>query len=611
MCGICGIINFKGNSVDEQNIRRMMRILKHRGPDDEGVYLCDHIGLGHVRLSIIDLSKAGHQPMFDESGRYCILHNGEVYNYVEIRQKLEDKYRFMSLTDTEVLLYSYIEWGTGCLERLNGMFAFAIYDTEKNELFIARDRFGIKPLYYCIDDTSFVFASEIPAILSVLPEKNTINDAAIFDYLVFNRTDQNDETFMREIKRLDHGHYMVYSNNVVAIKKWYSLQERIGCPFTGADDFRETFIDTVNLRLRSDVPVGVCLSGGLDSSSITSVMAKVLHKEDLQTFSAVYGDGIEGDESEYVNLLREDVFKMHKITPNENTLLDDIESFIMCHGEPVPSTGPYAQYKVMELARGNVKVLLDGQGGDEILAGYHYFFGTYLRELLTQLRLIVFVRELVSYCARHRSVYALQSLMFYSLPNALKTRARLTGRNCLNRDFFAQQSSNTHLPETLFDARTLQQSLLYHFAYKLEHLLKWEDRNSMFFSLESRVPFLDHRLVEKTLSLSSEKVIRNGMTKHILRQAMNGVIPETIRMRRDKVGFSTPEQQWFRTRKLRVYFEDILESDIFRKRPYFDHRQCLKLYKAHMQRHINISRDIWKWINLELWLRRLESQTAG
>jgi asparagine synthase (glutamine-hydrolysing) len=336
-------------------------------------------------------------------------------------------------------------------------------------------------------------------------------------------------------------------------------------------------------------------------------MARVLDKKDLQTFSAVYGDGIEGDESKYVNLLREDVYEMHKTTPDVDTLIGDIEPFIMCHGEPVPSTGPYAQYKVMELAQGDVKVLLDGQGGDEILAGYHYFFGTYLKELLAQLRLIIFAKELISYLTKHRSLYALQSLMFYSLPSRLKTKARLTGRNYLSRDFFAQKSANTHLPVTLFDARTLQESLLDHFAYKLEHLLKWEDRNSMFFSLESRVPFLDHRLVERTLSLSSGNFISNGMTKCILRQAMKGLIPEAVRMRRDKVGFLTPEQQWFRTHTFRAYLKGILESDTFRRRPYFDHKRCLKLFKSHMQGRINISRDIWKWINLELWLRNLES----
>jgi len=607
MCGICGIVNRTGERVRASDIKAMMNILKRRGPDDEGMWVRDNVGLGHTRLSIIDLTKAGRQPMFDSLGNYCILHNGEVYNYVELRKVLKHKYEFTSQTDTEVILYAYLEWGTACLERFNGMFAFVIYDIRDDSLFIARDRYGIKPMYYYLDNELFVFASEIQAILEVVPEQIVVDDSAIFDYLVFNRTDQSANTFFKNIKRLEHGYYLILRNATTTFRRWYFLSEHLGIPFESPHEFKEVFEDAIRLRLRSDVPVGVCLSGGLDSSSITSIMTKVMHKRDLQTFSAVYGNDTEGDESAYVDLLKADVFRMHRILPTVNTLLKDIGSFILCHGEPVPSTGPYAQYKVMELAKDNVKVLLDGQGGDEILAGYHYFFGSYLRQLLFRLRLVLFVRELAAYYEKHKSLYALKSMIFYLLPNMMKSQARLIGRNYLNRDFYARERLNTRLPETLFNAQTLQESLLYHFAYKLEHLLKWEDRNSMWFSLESRVPFLDHRLVEKTLSLTPEKIICNGMTKHILRQAMKGVIPEEIRTRRDKVGFLTPEQGWFRTEEFQTFTYNLINSDTFRKRPYFDHKKCLQLYKAHVGRKANISRDIWKWINLELWLRNLES----
>jgi len=609
MCGVCGVVNRNGESVEVRVVKQMMVHMKHRGPDDEGVYLHGNTGLGHVRLSIIDLSKAGHQPMFDSSGRFCILHNGEVYNYLELRGQLQHKYAFRSHTDTEVILYAYLEWGSECLERFNGMFAFVIYDNKADQLFIARDRFGIKPMYYYLDSRHFVFASEIGAILTVLPEQNVTNDDAIFDYLVYNRTDQHCDTFYLKIKRLEHGYYIMYRNDKPVFKQWYCLKDRIGKTFETYEDFRETLVDSVRLRLRSDVPVGVCLSGGLDSSSITSILTRVLHKADLHTFSAIYGDGVEGDESIYLHLLQKNIYKMHKIVPSVDTLLSDIESFTKCHGEPVPSTGPYAQFKVMELSKGNVKVLLDGQGGDEILAGYHYFFGTYLKELLSHLRFKMFLRELLAYYSKHKSLYALQSLVFYSLPDALKTQARLAGRDYLDREFYIQYNSVTRLPSTLFNARTLQESLIFHFLYKLEHLLKWEDKNSMFFSLESRVPFLDHRLVERTLSLSPERVINDGMTKCILRQAMKGIVPENIRLRRDKVGFLTPEQQWFRTPKFETFVRDLLNSDSFRGRPYFNHDKCIRMYDAHMQRKINASRDIWKWINLELWLRNLESLT--
>jgi asparagine synthase (glutamine-hydrolysing) len=607
MCGICGIINRNSDVVEEKTIKKMMAKLKHRGPDDEGSYINRNIGLGHVRLSVIDLSKAGRQPMFDSTRRYCILHNGEVYNYLELRNQLEGEYDFSSHTDTEVILYSYIKWGRQCLDRFNGMFAFVVYDTKNEELFIARDRYGIKPMYYFIDNNRFVFASEIDAILEIAPEKRMTNDAAIFDYLVFNRTDQSANTFFRGIRRVEHGYCGIFRDNEIIFEKWYDLPGRVAYQSVDDGDFKKAFIDGVNLRLRSDVPVGVCLSGGLDSASITCVITDILGKNDLQTFSTVYGKGAVGDESQYADLLADRVFDMHKTMPTAYSLLDDLVSFIACHGEPVSSTGPYAQYKVMQLAQGKVKVLLDGQGGDELLAGYHYFFGTYLKQLLSYTQLMAFLRELNAYYKRHRSMYALQSLMFYYLPNALKSRARLFGRNYISYDFYEQQKNNTTLPETLFNARTLQEALVFHFAYKLEHLLKWEDRNSMWFSLESRVPFLDYRLVEYTLALAPDRIIHNGETKYVLRQAMQGIIPEEIRLRQDKVGFMTPEADWFRTPGFNKLILELLNSESFRRRPYFDQKKCLKLYDAHIQRKINISRDVWKWINLELWLRRLES----
>ncbi|MCK4595373.1 asparagine synthase (glutamine-hydrolyzing) [candidate division WOR-3 bacterium] len=607
MCGICGIISFVGNEIEPNKIKSMMKVLKHRGPDDEGIFIKGNIGLGHLRLSIIDLSSAGHQPMFDESGRYCIVYNGEVYNYLELKRELSSKYNFFTQTDTEVILYAYKEWGVRCLDHFNGMFSFAIYDILEHTLFLSRDRFGIKPLYYYFGEDSFVFASEIKSILQVVPEENIANDSVIYDYLVYNRTDHYIETFFKNIKRLDHGYYMLIKGNNVSFHQWYNLPERVNNPFNSLEDFRNIFIDSIRLRLRSDVPVGVCLSGGLDSSGITSILTSVIRKADLQTFSAVYRKGESGDESDYIDLYRDSVFKMHKTFPTTQTLYSDISNFVECHGEPVPTTGPYAHYKVMELAKGNVTVLLDGQGGDELLAGYHYFFGCYLRELLLHRRLLKFFIESFSYYQNQHSLFAFQSLLFYLLPNFLKSRAKLKGKNYLGIDFHNKVKKNTRLLETLLNPRSLQEALLNHFEYKLEHLLKWEDRNSMWFSLESRVPFLDYRLVERTLSLPSEKIITNGMTKVILRKAMVGILPEQIRLRQDKVGFLTPESEWLRAPVFRYFILELLHSDSFRKRPYFNYKTCIRLYNLHLQRKINISRDIWKWINLELWLNSISS----
>ena len=606
MCGICGIINRDGRRISTDDILKMMKAMKYRGPDDEGFFIKDNAGLGHVRLSIIDLSSAGHQPMFDQSGRYCIVHNGEIYNYLELKKELNIKYNFVTLTDTEVILYAYQEWGESCLDHFNGMFAFAIYDLKERSLFLARDRFGIKPLYYYYDKNSFIFASEIKGLLQIIPGERTPNDTIIFDYLVYNRTDQYTDTFFKNIERLDHGHYILIENNNVSAHQWYRLSEHINTPIQSTEEFKQIFVDSVRLHLRSDVPVGVCLSGGLDSSSITSVLTKILQKDDLQTFSAVYGDGEIGDETEYIDLHKKTVSKMHKAIPTFQTLYRDLKAFIDCQGEPVPSTGPYAQFKVMELARGNVTVLLDGQGGDELLAGYHYFFGNYFRELLSYWQFFKFIEESYRYYEKHHSLFAFQSLMFYLLPNSIKSRVKLTGRNYLNRDFYKKEKNKTKLPETLFNARSLKEALLFHFEYKLEHLLKWEDRNSMWFSLESRVPFLDHRLVEGTLGLPPEEIICHGMTKYILRKAMMGIIPERIRLRQDKLGFMTPEQEWFRRPVFKNFISDLINSESFRQRPYFDHEKCMELFNLHVEGKINISRDIWKWVNLELWLNQIE-----
>lgn len=605
MCGISGIFYFNQKKAVASEINSMLSEIKYRGPDDEGVYVKDAVGLGHKRLSIIDLSSAGHQPMFDRSGRFCIIHNGEVYNYIELRRELSSKYDFKSRTDSEVILYSYMEWGTECLKRFNGMFAFAVYDTKKERLFLARDRFGVKPLYYYWDEEKFIFASEIKSILQIVPEEKAADDTVIFDYIVFNRTDQYEDTFYTKIKRLDHGCYGLIEKGNVSFNKWYSLSENVNGSkaFQTPLEFRDTFIDAVRLRLRSDVPVGVCLSGGLDSSSITSVLNSHLEKDDLQTFSAVYGQGITGDENGYIELMKHSVCNMHRTYPSADTLYKDMESFVKCIGEPVPSTSPYAQFKVMELAKGNVTVLLDGQGADEILAGYHYFFGNYYKELLLKLRFLRLLKESFLYYKNQHSMFAFKTLVYYLLPGSLKSRAKLLGRNYIKRDFFEKEQENTRLPGTLFGAPSLKEALLAHFEYKLEHLLKWEDRNSMWFSLESRVPFLDYRLVEGTLSLPPEKIISQGITKYILRQAVKGILPEKIRMRQDKIGFMTPESEWFRRPFFRDYILDLLNSESFRKSPYLDYKRCIKLYNLHLERKINVSRDIWKWMNLELWFQ--------
>lgn len=611
MCGISGIINLSQSPVEVQLIRKMMLQMKHRGPDDEGVFLDKNIGLGFVRLSIIDLSPAGHQPMKSSDERFTIVFNGEIFNYVELRDELKQKgHVFNTDTDTEVLINAYKEWGEACQHKFNGMWAFAIYDKVASTLFISRDRYGIKPFYYYRNDNLFAFASEIPSLLQAIPQKAEANNQAIFDYLIFNRTDQTHETFFKDVYKLQHGcSFTINLKNGTTVsepKQWYNLKSEIDKQKKNrltTDEFKILFDDAIKIRLRSDVPVGVCLSGGLDSSAIVSTLIKSFDKKDLKTFSAVYEKGQFGDETEFIKIYEQWLQNMFYTTPTKSTLLADIQNFIRVHAEPIPSTSPYAQYKVMELAQGNVVVTLDGQGADEMLAGYHYFFGFYFKDLLRHFRWGRLMKEMVQYLKIHKSLFGIKTFGYFLLPTSLRTKVRVGEKAYLNQDFIKKYSQTNSIAGNLYASNSLNEALINHFEYKLEHLLKWEDRNSMAFSLEARVPFLDHRLVEATLSADGRDIIVSGMTKAPLREAMKGTLPEKIRLRTDKIGFGTPQDEWFRSPEFQSLVTDILSSESFKSRNIIEPHEAKRLYQQHLNKEINIAKEIWKWIHLELWFR--------
>jgi len=439
MCGICGIINFDDSPVGDTRIKKMMRTMKHRGPNDEGLYVKDNVGFGFVRLSILDLSFSGHQPMFDDSGRYLILFNGEVYNFIEIRAILEQKgYYFRSNTDTEVVLKSYLEWGEDCLNYFNGMWAFVIYDIEAKELFCARDRFGIKPFYYFRDDNQFIFSSEITPILQINPKLRKVNDSIVFDYLLTNRTNHTENTFFADIKKLQHSGkiYIKINEGRAKISRWYSLNNT-NCPgYTNSESFKEDFVSAVNLQLRSDVPIGLCLSGGLDSSSIGSTISKIIGRKDIHSFSAVYGRGQKGDESEFISEFNGYIDNIHFTHPTIDSFMNEMDFFINALEEPVPGTSEYAEFKVMELAKNYCTVILNGQGVDEYLAGYHYFIGFLLKQRALELKFISILQEVFKYYKIHGSVYPLQSGMFFMLPPWLKKFLLFKKNDYLSNIFF-------------------------------------------------------------------------------------------------------------------------------------------------------------------------------
>lgn len=606
MCGICGIVSLNDEPVKEDLIRQMMHTMKHRGPDDEGVFFENSVGFGFVRLSIIDLTPIGNQPMISEDGRYIIVFNGEIFNYIELKKELVALgYSFKTKTDTEVLLISYIHWGDECLNRFNGMWSFVIYDRLKKTIFGSRDRHGIKPFYYLSTTEYFAFASEPIPLLTILGRKPKPDYRTIFDFLVYNRTDHNENTFFYEIKKLQHSHSFVIEEKILEIKRWYNLRDNLSESngFKSFSEFNNLFSSAVSLRLRSDVPVGVCLSGGLDSSSIVSNLLLDQKVSGLNTFSAVYNKGQFGDESEFIQEYNPVLENMFFTSPDARSFLSDYVYFVKAHGEPMPSTSPYAQYKVMELAGKHVVVTLDGQGADEEMAGYHYFFGFFFKDLLKQLRLGKLSKEIFFYFVKHKSFFGVKTFLFFLLPDKIRTLSQVGHKGYLQRSFVKKHRKETSIARDLYGSGSLKESLIDHFEYKLEHLLKWEDRNSMRFSIEARVPFLDYRLVEKLLSTSSEMMIRDGMTKHILRESMKGILPEKIRTRVDKIGFETPQDEWFCGKEWELIIGDILNSKSFRERDIINPKKAKDQYQKHLSGKIRISNEIWKWVNLELWFR--------
>jgi asparagine synthase (glutamine-hydrolysing) len=612
MCGINGRLSVGETLYTDQDIRPMMQKMHHRGPDDTGTFFANGLVFGFVRLSIIDLSPAGHQPFQSPDKRYTMVFNGEIFNYVELKEELKQLgHSFQTKTDTEVLLHSYMEWGQDMLHKLNGMWAIAIYDSQEQTVFFARDRYGIKPFYYTVSDGEFIFSSEIPCILEVLPEKCQANKSVLLDYLLFNKTEQTEDTFFKGIWKLMHGHCLTLDlknrdfSNIHPVK-WYDIHQRVNQTkgFMEATAYRKSFNEAVKLRLRSDVPIGVCFSGGLDSSAIASVIIDDFDKKDLNTFSAIYDASFSGDESKFIYLYKEKPGKRHYVTPSAESLLEDLDQFVECHGEPLPSTGPYAQYKVMELAKGNVVVTIDGQGADEQLAGYHYFFGFYYKDLLKKGKFFRLLKEMLAYTRIHKSLFAFKTFAFFLLPGKWRVKLKANDLSYLDRSFVKQFGGDSKIADNLYGSATLKDALINHFEYKLEHLLKWEDRNSMYFSLEARVPFLDYRLVEQTLATWSDMIIRDGWTKYILREAMKGTLPEAIRMRVDKNGFMTPQDEWFRTPIWQEKINSIIDSPSFASRGLFDLEAVKSQYQKHLKGEVQIAKEIWKWVHTELWFRR-------
>jgi asparagine synthase (glutamine-hydrolysing) len=599
---MCGISGFSWG--DAGLIEKMNKSLGHRGPDDQGTYIDENISLGHRRLSIIDLSSAGKQPMSNEDGSIWIVFNGEIYNFGELRTDLEAKgHSFRSNSDTEAIIHAYEEWGCSCVERFNGMWGFALYDRGDGLIFLCRDRFGIKPLYYYFNNKKFIFSSEINGILQHEIDR-VANDKILYEYLALDLVDHSRETFFKGINSLLPGESLIYdlAHGTMELKRWYRLAEKIEpIPSSRGDDLsrrlRDLFVDGVRYRLISDVPVGSCLSGGIDSSSIVCAMRRLASDGKIETFSLVFPDE-PIDESAYINeVVSNTKVESYRISLTLENLMADLEDLVRSQGEPFGSLSIYGQYRIMQLAhQKGMKVLLDGQGGDELFAGYTKYSGYYLRECLRALRLGEFVR--------HLNLGFFPFLAIGMLGRTALTRRLLTYLQ-RRKTAFLPSFYKGDLDALIFEwGYDLNSHLIKEITkYSIPHLLRYEDRNSMRWSIESRVPFLDYRLVELAAGLPSYEKIKDGETKHILRKAMEGLVPGSILQRRDKVGFATPDELWFREPRFIELMSSILGSNEFRSRPYWKPVAVKKLFEDHLKGKSDNSRQIWRIINAELWLR--------
>jgi asparagine synthase (glutamine-hydrolysing) len=605
---MCGINGFTWKDADL--IEKMNLVLQHRGPDDQSTYIDDKVSLGHCRLAIIDLSPAGRQPKCNEDASIWIVFNGEIYNFQEIRSLLEMAgHRISSNSDTEVIIHADEEWGTDCVERFNGMWAFAIYDKKKGTIFLSRDRFGVKPLYFCQDEKGLIFSSEIKGILqhsiSRIP-----NDKVVYDFLILGFVDHSPDTFFQDINRLMPGESMIYdlSRGVTNKFRWYDLANRLLdagkiTEEVAAKRIRDLFEDSVRYRLISDVPVGSCLSGGIDSSAIVHAMRNLKDDGEIKTFSMVF-PGKKQDESTFIDeVVAATKVEAHKVSPSTEDLLGDLYDLIRTQEEPFGSLSIYGQYKVMHLAnRSGMKVLLDGQGSDEIFAGYFIYYKYYLFESLLHLR----IGEAIETAKRMKS--KLQDMVLFPAMTILSKLGLSQGilRNLwLSRMKHLKGFEGLQLANPLTDRgfdlnRALYSDLT---RYSVPQLLRYEDKNSMRWSIESRVPFLDYRLVELAMSLPSSYKIKKGTTKYILRKAMKGLVSDRILERKDKIGFATPDESWMRTPEFASLMERLIDSEEFSLRKYWNPEEVKRLYQEHTGGQRNHEEALWRIASVELWLK--------
>ncbi len=580
MCGIAGIIMHKKNAqfVDSTDlshyIQEMTNMLAHRGPDGEGYWKnsSGDVAFGHRRLAVIDLTNAAAQPMHYQE-RYTIVYNGEIYNYIEIKEELYKKgYRFETRSDTEVIIAAYDYWKEKCLQQFDGMFSFAIWDEKQKTLFAARDRFGEKPFYYFNNSEHLIFASEMKALWAVgVPKK--VDEKMLLNYLTIGHMQNpidKEQTFFEDVISLPPAHYLqLNATGHLTIKHYWELDKETKLNIT-ADDAIERFTalltTSVKRRLRSDVTVGTSLSGGLDSSTIVSLM-RSLRPDNKRTvsFSAVF-PGFEKDESAFISTVSNSLkIENFQVEPTADSLIKDLEKLCYYQEEPFSSSSIYVQYKVFELAkRHNVKVLLDGQGADETLAGYHKYCHWYLQQLISRGSFTTASREKTF--MRKNNIPITWSIKNYfaaylaphtAIQLERKEYSKITTHRDITRSFVSSLRGREWEGIRKPIVTKLNDILYFNtIDLGLEDLLRFADRNSMAHGREVRLPFLSHELVEFLFTLPANYKIQDGWTKWLLRKAMDKRLPDSITWRKDKIGYEPPQEQWMTNPILKEYLHE-------------------------------------------------------
>lgn len=651
MCGIAALLEPASPAWLPSALQRMTRLVAHRGPDGEGftffsraaapaVVLTEHtppgvsgqsevpadsgLGLGHRRLAILDRSTAGHQPMANPDGRTWITFNGEIFNFVELREQLlRTGHRFRTSTDTEVILAAWREWGEACLARFNGMFAFVLVDTDRRVLFAARDHFGIKPLYFWRTPTGgLALASEIKQFTAHPAWRARLDGPAAYDFLAWRTTDHTAGTLFAGVSQLRAGESLCVEFDAPitpAISRWFGLRPTMPStkPADAVAEFSALLDDAVRIRLRSDVPVGSCLSGGLDSSSIVATCRTVADGAVRTTFTAVSEDPAI-DERHHAAAVNAFVgAESHLVAPDAAALVADLGQLVWHQDEPFGTTSMFAQWGVFRRAREkNIVVMLDGQGADEALAGYHGFFGPHFAGLLRAGRLGPLWRETAAARRLHRHSAWLQlqwiARELLQPPSADFFRC-LAGRSVRAPEYLnlARLGAEPRFlePGGLADGDPIcARSIALLTQFSLPMLLRFEDRNSMAHSVEARLPFLDPRLVEFCLGLPAEFKLAAGWTKRILRDAMRERLPESIRMRSDKIGFATAEPQWLRGPQREAFRR--LALDAIDAADGILTPAARQLVTRNFESRGSYSTVVWRIISFGAWLRRFDVRVA-